>query len=116
MGKRCPFDRFCPKCNKTINQSQPESQIQGEIDFTIANKRCYLDKMVDTFSENKRSKFFLLNSFDRSYVDFFGNFHIYISMKQYVLLKFTENFILSIEGNYQKPDIRLRKKHWFFDH
>lgn len=81
--------------------------IQGEIDYVIKNGKIVLTKLKNSFSESKRSYFYLWNK-SESYIDFDGNMHIDIRMKQYVLFKITELFILSIQGSLDKPKCFLR--------
>jgi hypothetical protein len=81
--------------------------IQGELDYVIKNGKIVFTKLKNSFSESKRSYFFLWNKTE-SYIDFSGNMHIDIRMKQYVLFKITELFILSIQGSMDKPKCFLR--------
>ncbi|MBM3193623.1 MAG: hypothetical protein FJZ59_05270 [Chlamydiae bacterium] len=81
--------------------------IQGEIDYVIKNGKIVFTKLKNSFSESKRSYFYLWNKTE-SYLDFDGNMHIDIRMKQYVLFKITELFILSIQGSLDKPKCFLR--------
>jgi hypothetical protein len=84
--------------------------VTGEVFFEIRDRKFLLSKIFRVYSENKRSKFFLV---DDSYMDFEGNLNINVKMKQYVLFKITEKFILSIKGNIKDPDLNLRKKKFF---
>ena len=81
--------------------------VAGNLDFEIRNKKFVITGMHDLYSENQRSKFF---SVGEPYMDFEGNLNIDVKMKQYVLFKITEKFVLSITGNIQKPEIKLMKK------
>lgn len=87
--------------------------VKGEVFFEIKDKKFLVSKINDVYSENKRSKFFLVGS---PYMDFDGNLDIDIKMKQYVLLKITEKFILSVKGNIKDPQISLEKKKLLFKH
>lgn len=82
----------------------------GDVFFDIKDCKCLITKINDVYSENKRSKFFLI---DKPYMDFDGNLNIEIKMKQYVLFKITDKFIISIKGNLQKPEMSLKKKKAF---
>lgn len=82
----------------------------GDVFFEIKNKKVLFTKINNVYSENNRSKFFLL---DVPYMDFDGNLNINIKMKQYVLFKITDKFILSIKGNVSKPDFTLKKRKLF---
>ena len=81
--------------------------IQGELDYVLKNGKLVFTKLKNSFSDNKRSYFYLWNK-SESYIDFEGNMHIDIRMKQYVLFKITELFILSIQGSLDKPKCFLR--------
>jgi hypothetical protein len=81
--------------------------IQGELEYVLKNGKVVFTKLKNSFSESKRSYFYLWNKTE-SYVDFEGNMHIDIRMKQYVLLKFTELFVLSINGSLESPRVSLK--------
>jgi hypothetical protein len=89
--------------------------VKGVIDFDVKDSRFYLSEMKDSFSENERSKFFLSDKGQKPYVDFDGNLYINIAMKQFVLFKFTESFIISIRGDLETPKCNLKKKRGFFN-
>ncbi|PIS01446.1 MAG: hypothetical protein COT84_02095 [Chlamydiae bacterium CG10_big_fil_rev_8_21_14_0_10_35_9] len=88
--------------------------VRGAIDFSIHDGKFYVEELKDSFSEGKRSKFFLVNKKDSHTVDFDGNLNVHIQMKHFVLFKFTEPFILCIEGNLGKPAVSLKTKKSFF--
>jgi hypothetical protein len=81
--------------------------VQGELDFSIRGGKIVFTKLKNSFSESRRSYFYLWNKTE-SFIDFDGNMHIDIRMKQYVLFKITELFILSIQGSVDKPKCYLR--------
>jgi len=81
--------------------------IQGEMDYILKDGKVVFTKLRNSFSESKRSYFYLWNK-SESFVDFRGNMHIDIRMKQYVLFKITELFILSINGTLEQPRFSLR--------
>ena len=87
--------------------------VKGTVDFFVKNGKFNLSKLGDSFSEAERSKFFLLDKGQKPYVDFDGNIYINIAMKQYVLFKFTESFVISIRGNLEDPKCNLKKKRGF---
>ncbi len=87
--------------------------VKGRIDYRVKNGKFYLTQMKHSYSEGKRSKFFLSDKGQRPFIDFDGNIHINIAMKQYVLFKFTESFIISIRGKLNSPDLNLKKKRSF---
>lgn len=89
--------------------------VRGTIDYEIKDGKFLLTDLRDSYSENKRSKFFLVSSKDSPpYMDFDGNLSIDLRMKQYVLFKFTEQFIISIGGKLSNPTFNLKKKKSFF--
>lgn len=81
--------------------------VAGKVFFDIGDGRINVERIEDMYSENGRSKFFLL---DGSYMDLNGDLNVDIKMKQYVLFKITEKFILSVRGNIKEPKVTLRKK------
>ncbi len=82
--------------------------VSGLFYYDIDCKKVKFKKLVDAYSEGRRSEFFF--SSDDSYIDFDGNLDFKIKMKQYVLFKFTENFIVSIQGNVQNPQFKFEKR------
>lgn len=84
----------------------------GNLDFEIRDKKCLFTDLRDTFSENKRSQFFLFEKMT-PYMDFDANLHLYIKMKQFVLFKFTEQMIISLSGSMYDPKINLENKQQF---
>jgi len=81
--------------------------VHGDISFEIRDEKFFITKMKDVYSENRRSKFFMV---DKPYMDFNGNLNINVKMKQYVLFKLTEKFIISIKGKVNTPKVHLKKK------
>lgn len=89
--------------------------VKGTLEYELKNGKFYLTQMKETYSEGKRSKFFLVDGDEEPpFVDFDGNLDIHIQMKQYVLFKITEAYILSIKGNLGKPQVSLERKKSFF--
>jgi hypothetical protein len=81
--------------------------VTGSLDFALADGRMNFLKMQDSYSDQKRSYFFLWHK-TPSYIDFDGNISIDIRMKQYVLFKFTELFIISLNGTLGDPKVHLK--------
>ena len=81
--------------------------IHGKLEYQIHDGKIHLTELRDSYSEGKRSHFFLSPSYI-SFIDFDGSIHIKIKMKQHVLLKFTEPFTLSIHGNLSQPRFSLK--------
>ena len=84
--------------------------VVGHLSFDLKENRFWLKDLLDAYSEGKRSKFFLVKEGLSPSIDLDGNLNILIKMKQYVLFKFTEHFLLSIDGSLDKPSYRLQKK------
>lgn len=84
----------------------PES---GQVFFEIADQKITLTKFKDMYSAGKLSKF-ILSKAQPSYIDFDGNLHLHVRMKQYNLLfKLAELFTISVEGHWQHPVYSLLK-------
>lgn len=81
--------------------------VRGDLEFVMVDGRVYLTNLKGSYSEGKRSQFFL-SPIEHSYLDFEGNLNINIKMKQYVLLKVTEPFTLYIGGTFENPKYGLR--------
>ncbi len=79
----------------------------GKLEYKIEDGKVVLEDLKDAYSEGKRSRFYL-SSNHRSYVDLDGTLNVKIKMKQYVLLKLTEPFTLSMQGSLSKPYFALR--------
>ena len=88
--------------------------ICGKIDMDIMDGKFYFQKLYDSYSVSNRSTFFLHEKGNRPYIDFNGEIYLNIAMKQHVLFKFTESFVISITGNIGDPKFNLRKKRGFF--
>lgn len=85
--------------------------VKGHLTFDLKEGRFWLQELTNAYSEGKRSKFFLLKEDTAPpTIDLDGNIEILVKMKQYVLFKFTENFLLSIGGTLQDPSYSLQKK------
>ncbi len=81
--------------------------IRGKLSYEIRDGRIYFTELSESCSEGKRSKFYLSKS-SPSYIGLDGEVNVSIKMKQYVILKVTEPFILSISGTLKKPKYSLR--------
>ncbi len=79
----------------------------GEIDFSLEDEKINFLKMQNCFSDAGRSYFYLWHK-SKSFLDFDGNIHLDIRMKQYVLFKFAELFIISLDGPLSSPKIYLK--------
>lgn len=81
--------------------------VKGKVEFKMDEGKIFLKDLKNSYSEGKRSKFFL-SSYKDSYIGLDGSIFIDIKMKQYVLLKITQPFTLSIRGSLDKPSYSLR--------
>jgi hypothetical protein len=84
--------------------------VRGKFKFELKEGRFWLSDLEDAYSEGKRSKFFLVKEGLSPTIDLDGNLHIFVTMKQYVLFKITENFLLTIDGPIESPSFHLQKK------
>lgn len=87
---------------------------RGTIQFDMKEGRIHLLGLEEAFSQGNRSQFFLVDQDEGPYIDLDGHLHILIKMKQFVIFKFTEFFLISIEGTMDSPQIHLQKKKGFF--
>lgn len=84
--------------------------VTGTVSFDIADEKVWFTKFKDVHSEGKLSKFYLADPKTPSYMDFSGDLHLQIRMKQYTLLfKLAELFTFTIEGTLAKPSYSLQK-------
>jgi hypothetical protein len=81
--------------------------VAGEVDFSLEDGKIHFLKMQNTFSDNRRSHFYLWDK-ENSFLDFDGNLHINIGMKQNVLFKFAELFIICLDGKISSPKVYLK--------
>lgn len=83
----------------------------GTVFYEIKDEKIKLIKLKDVYSEGKLSKFYLPNTGYQSFIDFLGNLHLQIRLKQYsVLFKFAEMFTITIGGTIHKPQYSLSKQ------
>lgn len=79
----------------------------GKIEFEMTEGKIFLRELTNAYSEGKRSRFYL-SGYKDSYIGLDGSVFIDIKMKQYVLLKITQPFTLSVRGTLTKPKYSLR--------
>jgi hypothetical protein len=85
----------------------------GTLRYELKDGFFHLNELISAFSENKRSEFFLVKTENAPTVALDGNLNILIKMKQFVLFKFTESFVISIDGKLDDPSYHLQKKRRF---
>jgi len=83
--------------------------VTGDLTFELENGYFNLLDLSHAYSEGQRSEFFLEMD-PQPRMDLDGNLRIFIKMKQFVLLKFTESFLISIDGVLDAPEFHLKKK------
>ena len=84
--------------------------VQGELELDLHGDRLYLTTLKDTFSEGKRSEFYLAPGRNPSYIALDGKMHIDLKMRQDVTLKITEPLVLTIRGTLDNPRYGLQFK------
>ena len=85
--------------------------VKGRIDYRIKDSRVEFITFKDVYSKGKVSKFYLSNTGTPSFVDFDGNLHMQVRMKQYNLLfKLAELFTVTVQGTLKEPTYTLQKQ------
>ncbi len=85
----------------------------GTLRYELHDGFFHFTELEGSFSENKRSEFFLVFNKDSPKMDLDWNLSILIQMKQFVLFKFTEAFIISVKGKLDEPKFQLQRKKRF---
>lgn len=77
---------------------------RGRIDYEFKEGKVFLNKFHHMYSEGKRSRFYLDEMYP-AYIDFNGNLHMKVKMKQYnLLMKLAEFFTVTVKGTVFKPN------------
>ena len=84
---------------------RPES---GDVKCLFREGRIYLTELDNSFSEGRRSQFFLASDLEPSYIDWQGKLHLNLRMKQDAAFKLGEPFALTVRGTADKPSYGLR--------
>lgn len=86
--------------------------VSGTIEYEMKQGRIYLMKFKDMYSNGKVSRFYLpKHDSDPAYIDFDGNVHLKVRMKQNNLLfKLAELFTITIDGTVKQPKFSLFKE------
>lgn len=85
--------------------------VMGSIYYKIKDGKIYFTRFKDLYSNGRLSKFYLPNTSYQSYMDFDGNLHVQVRMKQYNLLfKLAELLTITVQGTVQKPKYSLQKQ------
>lgn len=76
--------------------------VYGELELEMKAGRFYIKELKSAHSEGMRSEFYLAEE-TPSFIDFKGNVHVDIKMKQNVAFKLVEPFTLKVRGTLEKP-------------
>ncbi len=77
--------------------------VAGEVVGQFQKGRLVLKELKNTFSEARRSEFYLARDYPPSFIDLEGNLKVNLRVKQDVLLKLMEPFVLTIRGKIDSP-------------
>lgn len=81
----------------------------GTIRYRISDGKVVLTDFKEVYSRNRYSQFLLANRKEKAYIDFDGRLNIPLRMKQNnLLMKFTEMFLISVQGSLTKPQVSLK--------
>lgn len=85
----------------------------GTLKYELHDGFFHFTDLFNSYSENKRSEFFLVFDEDSPKMDLDWNLNIFIQTKQFVLFKFTEKFLISVKGKLDAPKFQLQRKKRF---
>lgn len=92
------------------------SPVSGKVHYTLQDAKLYLTSFEEMYSQGKRSKFYLAKGQYHSYIDFSGNLHVFVRMKQYNLVfKMAELFMIHVDGTIDRPSYSLLPSHAYYD-
>ncbi len=83
------------------------SPARGEVSFSIKDQQLILTQLKNVCSEAERAEFFLAED-TVNFLDFSGDLHIDVNVRQNAMLKFIEPFTVMIRGSLKKPKYQLR--------
>ena len=85
--------------------------VRGTISYKIGDGKATITRFKDIYSKGRASKFYLPHNNYESYVDFDGNLHVQVRMKQYNLIfKLAELFTVTVQGTLANPTYSLQKQ------
>ena len=87
--------------------------VRGTLSYELKDGLFRFTELKGAFSEGERSEFFLVSDGLSPCMDLDGNLKIFVQMKQFVLFKLTEAFLISIDGTLDDPKFHLQKKRGF---
>lgn len=79
----------------------------GHLEFSFDKDKIILERLKRSYSEKYRSSFFL-DPKNLSYIGLDGTLFIRLRMKQSVILKLAEPFIIAVDGTFQNPSFKLK--------
>jgi hypothetical protein len=82
--------------------------VSGEVEYQLKGSKIYLTSLKNTFSEGRRSQFYLPRDASPSTIDLDGNLDLSLRLKQDVVLKWAEPFTISIGGSIESPQYSLK--------
>lgn len=86
----------------------------GQLSYELREGKFYLKELTGAYSEGKRSEFSLVPVDPIPTMDLDGKLQILVKCNQFVLFKFMESFMISIEGELNDPKFHLQKKRRFW--
>lgn len=86
----------------------------GSLKYELHDGFFHFTELNGSYSENKRSEFFLAFDERPPKMDLDWNLEILIKMRQFVLFKFTESLMISVSGKLDDPKFNLQRKKRFF--
>lgn len=87
--------------------------VRGSVKYELKDGYFNITSLTNAYSENQRSQFFLVENEISPRMSLRGDLSIFIQMKQFVLFKLTEAFVISIDGHLSDPQFHLQKKKRF---
>ncbi|MBS0626316.1 MAG: hypothetical protein JSS32_09725 [Verrucomicrobia bacterium] len=87
--------------------------VTGTLRYVLKNGAFRITELEEAYSEGQRSEFFLIHTDESPTVDLDGNIKIHVKMKQFVLFKLTEAFVITIDGKLNDPHYHMQKKKRF---
>ncbi len=85
--------------------------VKGTLEYEIQQGKVAFTQFKDVYSKKRASKFYLADNNYPSYVDFDGNLHLQVRMKQYNLIfKLAELVTVTVQGTLKKPTYSLQKQ------
>lgn len=83
--------------------------VRGKLTYELRGGVFHLLELFDSYSEQERASFHLVQTEDSPTMDLSGNLNILIRMKHFVLFTFTESFLIAIDGNLSDPSYHLTR-------